>query len=204
MILTVSCCHLAKILLGGISPSALSETKCKFRGNIAASDHMAELLYNIIGRFTFNHIHIQVCICACHFQSVHSGISNIKGQFRRVVEKQSKCCLSAYNDKVVGTIQRTLVFRMVWIIGTIADIAVTSFVDATVCLPKSINNIILIHHICKIKALFQADFSIRKSAIRCFNLLCYCLRIKRSSVSVFSDHNNLPRLSKKRQKILPL
>ena len=81
VILTIAGCHLAKILLGGISPSALSETKCKFRGNIAASDHMAKLLYNIIGRFTFNHIHIQICICACHFQGVHSGISNIKGQF---------------------------------------------------------------------------------------------------------------------------
>ena len=81
-----------------------SETKCKLRGNIAASDHMSELFYNIISGFSFDHIDIQVCICTCHFQGVHSGIPNIKGQFRRIIEKQSKCCLSAYNNKVMSTI----------------------------------------------------------------------------------------------------
>ena len=95
----------------------------------------------------------------------------------------------------MGTIQGAFVLRVVWIIGTIADVAVTSFVDSTVGLSKPVDNILLIHHIGKIKATLQADLPIWKSTIRCLNLLCQRLRIKRSAVSELSDHNILPRLS---------
>ena len=87
VILTIAGCHLAKILLGAISPSALPKAKCKLRRNIAASDHMTELLYNVISRLTHDHIHIQICICTCHLQGIHSGVPNVKGQFRRIIEK---------------------------------------------------------------------------------------------------------------------
>jgi len=80
MILTISFCHRTEIFFCCITPAALSKTKGKLWRNVTASDHMAELFYDVVSILTFNHIDIQICIFAGHFEGIHSGIPNIKGQ----------------------------------------------------------------------------------------------------------------------------
>ena len=104
MILPMSFCDSTEIFFRRIPPAALSETKSKLRWDIAASDYMTELFYDIICILTFKHINIQVSIFAGYPEGILSVISNIKGQFRWIVKKQSKCSLSTHNNKVVGSV----------------------------------------------------------------------------------------------------
>ena len=81
VILTISSGNGTEIFFCGVAPTALSETESKLRRDVAASDHMTELFYDIISIFAFDHIDIQVRIFAGYFESVHSGISDIECQF---------------------------------------------------------------------------------------------------------------------------
>ena len=81
MILPISFCDSTEIFFRRITPAALSETKGKLRRDIAASDYMAELFYDIISILTFKHVDIQVSIFARYLKGILSVISNIKGQF---------------------------------------------------------------------------------------------------------------------------
>ena len=77
---------------------------------------------------------------------------------------------------------------MLRIICAVADVAVASFVDSAVGFTQAIDDIIFVHDISKSKSLFLTDLSIWKNALSCFNFFGQCLRVKRSSISVFSDH----------------
>ena len=81
VILAISFCNSAEIFLCGVTPAALSETKSKLWRDVAAPDHMTELFYDIISIFALNHVNIQICIFAGYFKGIHSGISDVKGQF---------------------------------------------------------------------------------------------------------------------------
>ena len=75
MILPISFCDSTEIFFRRITPAALSETKGKLRWDIAASDYMAELFYDIISILTFKHVDIQVSIFARYLKGILSVIS---------------------------------------------------------------------------------------------------------------------------------
>ena len=80
MIVSIPVCHFAKIFFCLIAPSALSESKGKFRWNITTSDYFTELFYNIVCIFSFKYIQIQIRIFTGYFHCIHSCISDIKCQ----------------------------------------------------------------------------------------------------------------------------
>ena len=81
MILAISFCHCTEVFFCCITPAALSKTESELRRNVAAADHTTELFYDVVSIFSFDDIDIQICIFAGYLECVHSGISNIKGQF---------------------------------------------------------------------------------------------------------------------------
>ena len=81
MILAISFCHCTEVFFCCITPAALSKTESELRRNVAAADHTTELFYDVVSIFSFDDIDIQICIIAGYLECVHSGISNIKGQF---------------------------------------------------------------------------------------------------------------------------
>lgn len=84
-------------------------------------------------------------------------------------QKQSKRSLSTHNNKVVGSVQRTLVLCVYRIICAITDITIPSLVDSTIGFTQTIDNVIFIHDISKNKSFLLTDLSIWENALSCFN-----------------------------------
>ena len=191
MIFTISSCNLPEILFCSIAPSALAKSKGKFRRDIASSDHMTELLYNIIGTLPFNHIKLQVCIFAGYLHGIHSGIANVKGNRCRIVKKHSKGFFSGHNDKIMCTVQGMFILCMLRIIGTVTGVNESSLIDTAVGFSQSVDDILFIHDISKRKSIFCTDFSISWLSFCCLNVFCQCLSFKGLSIYIFFYHFSL-------------
>ena len=191
MIFTIPGCNLPEIFFCSIAPSALSKAKGKFRRDIASSDHMTELLYNIIGTLSLDHIKLQVCIFAGYLHGIHSGIANVKGDRCRIVKKHSKGFFSGHNNEIMCTVQRMFILGMLRIIGTVTGVNKSSLVDTAVGFSQSINDILFIHDISKRKTVFCTDFSIPWFSLFCLNVFCQCLSLKGLSIYIFFYHFSL-------------
>ena len=143
MIFPVPINHLPEVLLCPVPPPALTKPKGKFRGDIASSNQLPKLLYNLIGRFPFDHIQIQIGIRTADFQNIRKRIPNIKCKLCRIIYKQAKIPFPCDHEKIVGAIQRPCTLQMLRIVRGIADITMPPFVHPSDCFAKSIDHIIL-------------------------------------------------------------
>ena len=189
VILTVSRCDFPEIFLCLIPPAALPEAECKFRRDIAPADDMAELFYNIVRRFTVDDIQVQICVFTGNCQRIHPRVPDVESQCGGIVEEQPEGLLPRDHDKVMCSIERTLVLGVVRVVGAVADIAVSPFVDAAVCLSEAVDDIVLVHDICKRKAVLCEYLTVRGGAGFLRKAGDYSFCVIRCAIDVFSDHN---------------
>ena len=149
MILPVILSHGPEVILRLIAPAALPEAERKFRRDIAAADDLPELLYDVISGFPFNDIQGQIGIFTGDAHRILAGITDVKGQFPRIVEEEAEGLFPGNDNEVVCSVEGMLVFRVVRIIGTVACIAPAPLVDAAVGFAQTVDDIIFIHSICK-------------------------------------------------------
>ena len=188
LIFAITLRYILKILSCLIAPAALTQSKRKFRRNIASSDQLTELFYDVIRVLSLNDIQIQVCRLTAHLHRVFSCISNIKYQSGRIIKKQTHILFSGNHNQIVRTIQGALVLRMFRIICTVTDITVTSFIQSTVGFSQTIYHIILCKTVSKRKSLLQRNFSIRRCSLFCLYFFYDCLCLKRISKHIFAYH----------------
>ena len=177
-----------KVLPGLIAPAALAEAKCEFRRNIAPSDDVTELFYDIAGRVPVDNIQIQICILTGNIYHILLCIPDVKRKRSGIIYKQSEGLLPGYNQKIVSSVQRHLLLRVLRIIRAETGIFPAPLIYAPVCLTQTKNNIILIHTIRKTEALLRADRSVSRIPLSGRNRNRQRLCVKRRAVNKFLDH----------------
>ena len=78
-----------------------------------------------------------------------AGITDVKGQFPRIVEEKAEGLFPGNDNEVVCSVEGAFVFRVVRIIGTVACVAPAPLVDAAAGFAQTVDDIIFIHGICK-------------------------------------------------------
>ena len=180
--------HFTEILCCLIAPAALSETKSKFRRNIASSDDFTELFHNIVGRSSFYDIKVQIRIFTGDIQTVLLCIANVKSQSRRVIHKHTKGFFPGYDNKIVRAVQRLFVFCVLRVIGTVTYVNKTTLIDASVRLSQPIHHVLFLHFVSKPKSFFQINVSVLRHSFRTGNVPHNRLCFKRLSKLVFLNH----------------
>ena len=188
LILAVSCGNLPEILLCPVAPPALSVPESKFRRDIASSDDPPELPDNVVSALALDHIQIQVRRLTGDLKQIRPGISDVKGEPCGIVHEKSEILPAGDHDKIVSRIQRPLVLRVLRIVRSRTDIAVSSLVDSPVCLPKTVDNIVLVHCKTIAKAFLKADLPARGHSLRYGNIRSHGLCLKGLSKLKLSDH----------------
>src|SRR5699024_7139327 len=163
VVFAVSPRYLSEIFFRPVSPAALTEAKSKLRRDIAPADDVPELFYDIVRRAAGYHVQIQICISAGHSQGIHSRVPDVKSQAGRIVKQQAERLFSPDYEEIVGAVKRALILGMVWVVRTVADVAVTALVDAPGGLAETVDDSIAIHRISKRKSVLRADRSVRQS-----------------------------------------
>ena len=87
------------------------------------------------------------------------------------------------------TVERELVFCVVWIVRTVADIAVPALVDAAVGFTQTVYNVLIVHDISKRKAILCINDAVCRSAVGFGNVSHYCVSFKRCSIDIFPNHD---------------
>ena len=105
VVLSVFSRHHLKVLWCLVSPAALSKSKCELWRDITSSDHLPELLCDIIWAVTCYHIEIQICAVAENVQLITFRISHVKCDRGWIVKIQSKCLRTRNYNKVVRRIK---------------------------------------------------------------------------------------------------
>ena len=141
--------YLQKIFLSLISPSALTKAKRKLRCNIAASDHSPKLLHNIITALTANYIQHKVTAVSMNVQNILIGEAYIKGEPRRIINKEAEVIPSLNNNKIMCSVQTLHILILVWLIRAIAYVFISAFIDSSDILTKSVYYVIFAHSICE-------------------------------------------------------
>ena len=154
------------------------------------SDQYPELSDDIFDSFPFYYIKIQIFIFRYNVKFIRPFISDIKSNSARIVNKNSKRTRSVYNNKIMGSIQRKFLFRMIRIISTITYILISPFIYAPVCLTKTIYRIFLLHLVSE--ALFRL-LKIPKLTFPVFICCSVHYRSRRNRISIpdFADHVHL-------------
>ncbi len=189
MVFAVAICNRPEILRRTVAPPALPVAESKFRRNITPSDEFTELFNNVISICTLYHINRQIRICTGNFHHPAVRISNVEAESAGVIEKQPEACFSRNCNKVMRTVKRGFVLRMVRVVRAVADIDIATLIDAAVCLPQPENHVLLRKRITETKALRKACFAKLRRTCRFLQGNDCRLRFHRSAVNVFLHHS---------------
>ena len=145
---------LADLVRRQIAPAALSETKRPFGRKIAFSGQTAQLRDDLARcfctclrrRFCTDQIEVSVKVLKGDDQPVIFCIADIKRDLSRRIYKQSGA-LSFFRDqqKILRSIKRMLVFRMVRVVRAVADIEPAALVDPADGFAKSVDHRVFGH-----------------------------------------------------------
>ena len=94
VVLSIFSRHRLKVLRCLVSPAALSKSKCKLWRDITPSDHLPELLCDIIWAVTCYHIDIHICAVTENMHLIALRISHVKCDSGWIVKIQAKCLRS--------------------------------------------------------------------------------------------------------------
>ena len=105
IVFTISVSSFSEVVSSCISPAALTET---------------------------NHIQIKICILTGDLYLGRECVTDIKLQFSGIINEETESLFSGDYDEVVCSVEGDFIFCMVWLVGTVAFINVSTFVDSAV------------------------------------------------------------------------
>ena len=157
--------HIPEIIRSFVTPAALSETESEFRRDIAYADDLPELLHDIIRALPVYHIEIQIRVPAADFQFILSGIADIKLHDSRIIQKQAESLFTEDNYKIMSPVKRIFALCVIGLVGAVADVTISSFIDPSVRLSQAVDDIVRIHFITENKLSVRFDFSVGRNSL---------------------------------------
>ena len=101
-----------------IAPAALTVAEGPFGNHKASADELAELVDDILDVAPGDDIDIQIPVRSGDLQFAVTGISDVKGEDSRVIDKNTKGFFSAHHKEIVGAVKGAAVFQMLRLIRT--------------------------------------------------------------------------------------
>ena len=180
-------CDLANVLLGLITPTALTVTERPERRNIASADDFPELLDNVLFIFTSDDINYQIILCRLDLHQIPPSIADVKFHFSGIVEECSKCHITANENEVVRAIKRTSILMVVGIVIVPAHILPAPLIDTANLFAQTVYNIIFRKGI--VKSSLIVSFQKRQLVLCGFHFCDNSIGRERCSEYILFDHN---------------
>ena len=137
-----------------IAPAALTVAEGPFGNHKASADELAELVDDILDVAPGDDIDIQIPVRSGDLQFAVTGISDVKGEDSRVIDKNTKGFFSAHHKEIVGAVKGAAVFQMLRLIRTFTLVDPAAFVDPADIFTQTVDLVVISHGISEGKRSF--------------------------------------------------